>query len=342
VRSAVGVRRWAVVLVPLTASVLLLAAALPLDASPERQGTIHVVQAGEHLTAIANLYGTTPEAIASANNLVNMNLLYVGQRLTIPGGSSPAVQSNTYYVVDPGDTLSVIAVRYGTTTQALVDANGLASANLIYVGQRLLIPGGGSAPASSTASSTTGYYTVQAGDTVSSIAVRNGVTAWAIVESNHLANPNFIYTGQRLVIPGGSSAAPAPAPQSSGSNKRIVIDLSEQHMYVYQDGGLLYSWVTSTGMPGAATIPGHFQVLNKLPNAYAYTWGLQMPYWLGIYWAGSLQNGIHALPIMADGRILWEGYLGQPVSYGCIILSTENAATLYNWAEVGTPVDIQY
>ena len=65
-----------------------------------------------------------------------MNLLYVGQRLTIPGSSSPAVQSNTYYVVDPGDTLSGIAAGYGTTTQALVEANGLASANLIYVGQR--------------------------------------------------------------------------------------------------------------------------------------------------------------------------------------------------------------
>jgi LysM repeat protein len=116
--------------------VLLLVAALPLAASPEWQGTIHVVQPGEHLTAIANRYGTTPQAIASANNLVNMNLLYVGQRLTIPGSASPAVQSNSYYVVDPGDTLSGIAARYGTTTQALVDANGLASANLIYVGQR--------------------------------------------------------------------------------------------------------------------------------------------------------------------------------------------------------------
>jgi LysM repeat protein len=336
------VRKWLAMTLGVALLGVLLAAPLSVSASPRDQGTIHVVQAGEHLTAIANRYGTTPEAIASANNLVNMNLLYVGQRLTIPGRGSSAGASNTYYVVNRGDTLSAIAARYGTTTQALVEANGLASANFIYVGERLLIPGGGSAPAPSTPSSTTGYYTVQPGDTVSSIAVRNGITAWAIVEANHLANPNFIYVGQRLVIPGGSSPAPAPAPQTSGSNKRIVIDLSEQHMYVYQDGGLLYSWVTSTGMPGAATIPGHFQVLNKLPNAYAYTWGLQMPYWLGIYWAGSLQNGIHALPIMADGRILWEGYLGQPVSYGCIILSTENAATLYNWAEVGTPVDIQY
>jgi LysM repeat protein len=336
--------RCRVVFAALLVTMLLLAPAWPIAASPEQQGTIHVVQAGEHLTMIANRYGTTPQAIASANNLVNMNLLFVGQRLTIPGTGSQSTQSNTYYVVNRGDTLTAIAARYGTTAQALVEANGLASANLIYVGQRLLIPGGSSTSQSSTPStpaSTTGYYTVQVGDTVSSIAVRNGVTAWAIVEANHLANANFIYVGQRLVIPGGSAPAPAPAPQPT-SNKRIVIDLSEQHMYVYQDGALLYSWVTSTGMPGAETVPGNFKVLNKLPNAYAYTWGLQMPYWLGIYWAGSLQNGIHALPIMANGQLLWEGYLGQPVSYGCIILSTEHAQILYNWAEVGTPVDIQY
>jgi LysM repeat protein len=266
----------------------------------------------------------------------------VGQRLTIPGTGSDPAPSNTYYVVNRGDTLSAIAARYGTTTQSLVQANGLASANLIYVGQRLVIPGGSTAPAPSP--STTGYYTVQRGDTLTAIAVRHGVTAWAIIQANQIANPNFIYVGQRLVIPGGSSPgpAPAPAPQPSGGNKRILIDLSEQHMYVYQGGGLLYSWVVSTGMPGAATIPGNFKVLSKVPNAYAYTWGLQMPYWLGIYWAGSLQNGIHALPIMANGQLLWEGYLGQPVSYGCIILSTQNAQTLYSWAEVGTPVDIQW
>lgn len=320
-------------------AVLLLVAPLPVKASQLAQGAVHVVQRGENLTMIANRYGTTPQAIASANNLVNMNLIYVGQRLTIPGSGSSSGGSNTYHVVERGDTLSRIAAGFGTTTEALVQANGLASADRIYVGQRLVIPGGGSATPASP--STTGYYVVQAGDNVSSIAVRHAVTAWAIVQANHLANPNFIYVGQRLVIPGGSSSVPAPAPQSSQSNKRIVIDLSEQRLYVYQHGQLLYNWVVSTGMPGAETIPGHFEVLNKLPSAYAYTWGLQMPYWLGIYWAGSLQNGIHALPIMGNGQLLWEGYLGQRVSYGCIILSTENARTLYNWAELGTPVDIQ-
>jgi lipoprotein-anchoring transpeptidase ErfK/SrfK len=111
-------------------------------------------------------------------------------------------------------------------------------------------------------------------------------------------------------------------------------------MYVYQNGQLMWNWVVSTGRPGQSTVTGSFKVLNRIPNAYASTWGLQMPYWLGIYWAGSLQNGIHALPIQANGQRLWDGYLGQRVSFGCIILSVENAATLYSWAPVGTPVDI--
>jgi hypothetical protein len=88
-------------------------------------------------------------------------------------------------------------------------------------------------------------------------------------------------------------------------------------------------------------VPGSYQVLDKIPMAYASTWNLKMPYWLGIYWAGTLENGIHALPILPSGQKLWDGYLGQRVSYGCIILSTEAAKTIYDWAEVGTPVIIR-
>jgi hypothetical protein len=67
-----------------------------------------------------------------------------------------------------------------------------------------------------------------------------------------------------------------------------------------------------------------------------------MPNWLGIYWAGNLENGIHALPILPGGGRLWDGYLGTPVSYGCIILGITEAQQLWDWAEIGVPVDIQY
>jgi len=322
-------------------AILLLGLAAPVQA----QGQVHVVQRGETLWSIAARYGTTTQTLVQANGLANANRIYAGQRLIIPGGASSSASSGgATYVVRRGDTLYAIARRYGTTAQALARANGLANANYIYAGQRLTIPGGGSSASSGSASSSGSQtYTVRRGDTLAAIAYRYGTTAWAIASANGLANPSYIYVGQKLRIPsGGTTAAPAPATGASPTGRRIVVDLSEQRMYVYQNGQLLWNWVVSTGRPGQETAVGHYKVLNKLPNAYAYTWGLQMPYWLGIYWAGHLQNGIHALPIQSNGQRLWAGYLGQRVSFGCIILSTQHAATLYNWATVGTPVDIQW
>jgi lipoprotein-anchoring transpeptidase ErfK/SrfK len=131
------------------------------------------------------------------------------------------------------------------------------------------------------------------------------------------------------------------APTNYTGNKYILVDISEQHMYVYEGDTLVYSFVASTGMHNA-TRTGTFSVLDKIPNAYGATWDIWMPNWLGIYWAGSTENGIHALPILPNGATLWAGYLGTPISYGCIVLGTNDAQLLYDWADVGTPVEIRW
>jgi len=130
-------------------------------------------------------------------------------------------------------------------------------------------------------------------------------------------------------------------PLSYSGSKHIQVDISEQHMYVYDGDSLVYSFIASTGM-GNSTRVGTFSVLNKIPNAYGATWNLWMPNWLGIYWSGSLQNGIHALPILSNGATLWAGYLGTPISYGCVVLDTYDAQILYDWADIGTPVEITW
>ena len=140
--------------------------------------------------------------------------------------------------------------------------------------------------------------------------------------------------------------APTNAPNvaeapSYGGSKYILVDISEQHMYVYDGDTLVYSFVASTGINNATRV-GSFAVQSKIPNAYGSTWDIWMPNWLGIYWAGGLENGIHALPILSNGATLWEGYLGRPVSYGCVVLGTYESSLLYNWAEIGTPVEIQW
>lgn len=129
--------------------------------------------------------------------------------------------------------------------------------------------------------------------------------------------------------------------QSAAGSKYILVSISEQHLYAYQDGQLIKSFVASTGM-GNSTRVGNFSVLDKIPNAYGATWNIWMPNWLGIYESGSLENGIHALPILPGGARLWSGYLGTPISYGCVVLGVDEAFWLYNWAEVGTPVEIRW
>jgi lipoprotein-anchoring transpeptidase ErfK/SrfK len=138
------------------------------------------------------------------------------------------------------------------------------------------------------------------------------------------------------------SSAPAPQAQpDTSTGKSILVSISQQHMWVYQDGQEVYSFVVSTGMHNA-TRAGSFSVLDKIPNAYGSTWNIWMPDWMGIYYAGSLENGIHALPILPSGATLWAGFLGTPISYGCVVLGTWDAEQLYNWAEVGVPVNIRW
>jgi lipoprotein-anchoring transpeptidase ErfK/SrfK len=136
----------------------------------------------------------------------------------------------------------------------------------------------------------------------------------------------------------GQQQGPAP---SYGGSKYILVSISEQHMYVYEGDQLVYSFVASTGMHNATRV-GTFAVQDKIPNAWGSTWGIWMPNWLGIYWAAGLENGIHALPILSNGQTLWAGFLGRPISYGCVVLGTYESRLLYDWAEIGTPVEIRW
>ncbi len=103
---------------------------------------IYVVQRGDTLYSIARRYGTTVSAIATLNNIVNPARIYAGQRLTIYAGTMPVPTPtpNRIHIVQYGETLSSIARRYGTTVWAIAIANNLYNPNVIYAGQRLIIP----------------------------------------------------------------------------------------------------------------------------------------------------------------------------------------------------------
>ena len=105
-------------------------------------GGEYTVQAGDTLFSIARRYGTTVEALQSANGIVNPSLIRVGQVLIIPGGGTtpPPTTGGTTYVVQADDTLYTIAARFGKNVWDIVVANNLADPSLIYAGQVLTIP----------------------------------------------------------------------------------------------------------------------------------------------------------------------------------------------------------
>ncbi|OGO04483.1 MAG: hypothetical protein A2Y73_06640 [Chloroflexi bacterium RBG_13_56_8] len=120
--------------------------------------------------------------------------------------------------------------------------------------------------------------------------------------------------------------------------KRIEIDLSDQTVVLYENHQPIRVFITCTGRASAPTQPGRYQVLDKIPKAYGSKWDIYMPLWLGIYWAGGSENGIHALPMLKNGTIIWQDRLGNPCSYGCIVLDTPDAQFTYDWAEIGDVV----
>ena len=343
-------RRWAGALGGLVVASLLAALIAPRALAQSDEGTtIHIVAQGETLRTIALRYGVTPEAIIAANNILNPDRIYVGQRLVIPVGGEAAgteAAQPAVHIVQPGENLFRIGLRYNLTVTQLMAANGLTNPNQVYAGQRLVIPQGGtdnsaavvesSPPPSSNATASTTHI-VQRGETLFRIALRYNVSLNALVAANGLASADAIYAGQRLIIPGtGGASAPAPvsappSPSGGAEGKQIVVDLSEQRVYAYENGVLVRQFVVSTGLPGTPTIQGSFTIQRKTPSRHMSGPGYDLPGvpWVMYFYRGYALHGTY-----------WHNNFGQPMSHGCVNMRTPDAEWLYQWAPIGTSVRV--
>lgn len=157
-----------------------------ISVSPEVSDT-YIVQKGDSLWSIANKFNMTVSELKNLNNLTN-NLLSIGQVLKIKDSYN---NGKTTYTVQKGDSLWVIANKYGITTEELKSYNNLTS-NLLSIGQVLKIPQG--------KTSTENIYTVKKGDSLWTIANRYNTTVEKIKVLNNLTS-NLLSIGQQLKIP---------------------------------------------------------------------------------------------------------------------------------------------
>lgn len=180
-------------------------------------------------------------------------------------------------------------------------------------------------------------YEVNPGESLWAISLKLGMPMYHIMEANEGLTMTNVGAGMKLDIPSKDILLPLPVV----TNKRIVVDISEQRMTVFEDDEVRNTYIVSTGVSDSPTMAGIFQIQTHELNAYASSWDLYMPHFMGIYeaWPGFM-NGIHGLPLLSSGQRLWASNLGSPASYGCIILDLAAAEDLYNWADPGVVVEI--
>jgi len=187
-------------------------------------GTSVTVVSGDTLRKIADRCGTTVAALRLANGLGWSNLIYPGQVLQLPGAILGTDGDFFIYIVARGDTLRSLANRFGTTVDALLAANpNITNRNLIYEGQQLKVYVNTPPPTQPPPPPGGQVYYAQRGDTLRKIAARYGTTVDAILKVNpQIKNPNIIYVGQAITIPGQGQGSPQSHIVQRGETLRII------------------------------------------------------------------------------------------------------------------------
>ncbi len=157
----------------------------------------HTISEGETLVYLAELYGTTVEAIQLANSISDPALIFAGQEITIPGEAGAEVP--TVYSVQLGDTLPGIAARFSTTVEAVAATADLVNGDSLYVGQRLPLISRSGSPNPLTISGRP--HVVRSGETILSVAAIYQISPAALMSLNNLTYPARLYPGQRLRLP---------------------------------------------------------------------------------------------------------------------------------------------
>ncbi|MGL3151301.1 LysM peptidoglycan-binding domain-containing protein [Microbacterium sp. A82] len=205
---------------------------IPMAAAP----TSYVVQSGDTVSAIAAKFALRTVDVLTWNDLSWRSVIYPGQTLSLTGSApvatptpapAPAPAAVTHTVV-AGDTIFAIAQKYDTSVDAVLAANGLSRASVIYPGQVITISGAAApapAPAPAPAAvppaapgSAASTHAVAPGDTLFAIAQKHGISLDELYRLNGLGPASIIYPGESIIVatPAPAPAPAAPAPAATG------------------------------------------------------------------------------------------------------------------------------
>lgn len=190
-------------------------------------------------------------------------------------------------------------------------------------------------------------YTIASGDTGHSIARKVGIPFYLIDQANSGIAWEALSIGQTINLP----TRDVTMPETPLADKRIVVDLNRQYLTAYENGQVVFEWLISSGRSGAPTSPGIYQILSHEEVAYGSSNTLcdsagvvcgiwEMNWFMGIYEVvPGLVNGFHGAVLLPNGNWLDGGH-GSPSTFGCVMSNDDLAKQLYDWAEVGTVVEI--
>ncbi len=228
----------------------------------------YVVQSGDSLTNLASRFDLTLKQLADYNNLSVTDGLFVGQKLTLiepktntrtahqttrateSKAATAAKVATKSYTVKRGEYLKLIADRYALSNQELADlTSGLTSSSSLFAGQKINVPlhevsqtQDEPEPTKGNVSASTSYktesYTVQRGDTLSSIATKSKISLSELADLNNLKSNSGVRLGQSLKIPAGSTVPDQYVVQSGDSLNAIAAKYNLQLSYVADLNGL--------------------------------------------------------------------------------------------------------
>lgn len=239
-----------------------LAAQIPFTIAAESSvPSLHRIAPGDTVSSIAAQYGVSLDEVLRVNNLQSDSLIFAGEELRLPGsgGSAPASApaSAATYTVEAGDTLSGIASSHGVSLDSVLAANSLTLTSVIRPGQEIALSGGSAAEAAPApaAPAAAANHTVEAGDTLTGIAARHGLSVAALLEANGMDESSVLFPGDVVVLSGGAGVTTLSAAPAEAAPADLVPNTFLHYTYpdhVVADANVNKQALNGTSVPGQA------------------------------------------------------------------------------------------